>query len=99
MARIVGIVCAFGDLGESGNALVRAQGLELFAPPRQELVGVRLMADVKNEAVTRAVKHAMQRDDELDATKRWRKMAAMQRCRRNHLGTQLEGQTIKLFIA
>lgn len=99
MARIVGIVCAFGNLGKSGNALIRAQGLELFAPPRQELVGVRLMADVENETVTGAVKHAMKRDDELDATKRWRKVSAMQRRRRYHLGAQLEGQTIKLLIA
>lgn len=57
------------------------------------------MADIENETVTWAVKHAMQRDDELDATKRWRKMTAVQRCCRNHLGAQLEGQTIKLFVA
>lgn len=36
--------------------------LEQLAPPRQELVGVRLMADIENETVTWAVKHAMQRD-------------------------------------
>ena len=99
MTRIVGIVFAFGDLGKSGNTLIRAQGLEPFATPRQELVGVRLMADIENETVTRTVKHTMKRDDELDATKRWRKVSAMQRRRRYHLGAQLEGQTIKLLIA
>ena len=69
MARIVGVICAFGDLGKTRYAVIGAQGLELTAPARQELVRIGLVSDVEDEAVTRAIEDAMQRDDELDGAK------------------------------
>ena len=63
MARIVGVICAFGDLGKARYAIVGTQGLELTASARQELVRIGLVSDVEDEAVTRAIEDAMQRDD------------------------------------
>ena len=50
----VAIVRAFGAQHEAVQAAGRADGVELLAPPGQQLVDVGLVADVEEETVRRA---------------------------------------------
>ena len=64
--------------GKAGNAVFTAQLGEALAPPGQQLVGVALMADVKQQLVLRKVQHAVQGHRQLHNAEVRRQMAAGQ---------------------
>ena len=60
-----GVAVAFGRVGEAGDAVFLAQRRKTGAPPRQQLMGIALVADVKQQFVLRQVQGAVQRNGEL----------------------------------
>src|SRR5580692_11714939 len=76
MRRAERIVFAFGALGEAGEAFALAQRADAVAACRQNLVRIRLMADVPNEPVGGRIENVMQRHGELDHAEAGAEMAA-----------------------
>ena len=71
-----GIMHAFGGLGETGYAAVGAQRVKLLKSAGQHFVGVALVTNVKNEAVTIGVVYAMYSGGKLDSTEIGSKVTA-----------------------
>ena len=70
------VVTALIWLREAGNSAVLAQCGEAIAPPGQDLMGVALMPDVKNDAIRSGIVNAMQRNGELNRAQIGREMPA-----------------------
>ena len=76
----------------------RAQSIELIAPPRHELVRVRLVPHVEDELVFGAVKKAVNCEDDLDRAKGRRHMTTRFRSGGNDLLPDLASKNRKLII-
>jgi len=64
--RSVGVVLALAAQHEAIQTAGLAQRIKAIGAARQQLVHIRLMADVKNEAVLRRVKHIVHCDSQLN---------------------------------
>ena len=65
VTRIVAVVLALRALGEPRDAALLTKRAECGSSPREELVAVTLVTDVKDELILGKVKDAVQRDGEL----------------------------------
>ena len=65
MARAHDVVLGFVNRAERSEALVLANRLQLVAAPRQDLMRVRLVADIPEDLVARGVQQRVQRDRDL----------------------------------
>lgn len=84
-----GVVGRLRALREAREAVVLSQRGHALAAPRQDLVGVGLMADVPDDAVLGRVERRVNRDGELRRAKRARKMAARLRDGLDHERAEL----------
>jgi len=66
VADAEGVVVALVALGEAGETAPLAHCAHALAPAREDLVRIRLMAHVPDDAVVRGIVDRMQRDGELD---------------------------------
>ena len=90
------VVLRLKAAGKPGEAAVLADGVEALGPPGDDLVGVRLMADVPDDLVARARQDAVQRDRELDRAEAGGQMAAdLADARQDHLA-YLVGEVLEL---
>ena len=76
----------------------RAQRIETIAPPRHELVCVRLVPHVEDEFVVRAIKKAVNCKDDLDRAKGRRHMATRFRSGGDDLFPDLASKDRELII-
>src|SRR5262245_24269595 len=79
MRSAEGVVFAFRTLGKAGQAAAGAQRADAVAPPRQNLVGIGLVADVPDQAVVWRIENVMQRYRQFDHPEACAKMSS--RCR------------------
>ena len=98
MGRAKGIERAFGTFGETGQSAFLAQGPDTVAPPRQDLVRIALMPDIKNQLVCRRIEHGMDRHSQFHDPQRGSKVPACHRDGRDHFGAQLVRQTAKFGV-
>lgn len=66
VAGDVGIVTALGRIGETGQATVLPQRMEGLVTAGEQLVGVRLVPHIPQNAVVGGIERPVQRDGELD---------------------------------
>ncbi len=76
MRRPERVVSAFGALGEARQPAFLAQAAHAFAPPRQDLVRIGLVADVPDQPVRRRVEDMVERNRQLDHAEPGAEMAA-----------------------
>ena len=98
VAGSVHVVFALGRLREAGDTVERAQRAEAIAPPRHELVCIRLVPHVEDELVFGAVKEAMNCEDDLDRTKGRRHMTTCFRSGGDDLLPDLASENRELII-
>lgn len=91
-----GVVFGFGAARETGDAAELAQPRHLIAAAGQDLVRIRLMTDVPDDAVIRRIEHIVQRDGQLHRAQIGRQMAARLGHAIEHVGSQLVGQRLQL---
>jgi len=91
-----GVVFAFGATRETGNAIELTQRAHLVATAGQNLVRIRLMADVPDDAVFRRIENVMQGNRQFDRPQIGRKMAPGLGYRIEHEGAQLGCQRLEL---
>ena len=84
-----GVVGRLRALREAREAVVLSQRGHALAAPRQDLVGVGLMADVPDDAVLGRVERRVNRDGELRRAKQARKMASRLRDGLDHERAEL----------
>ena len=60
MSRDEGVVFALARPWEPAQAVFLAEGMELFHPPGEQLVGIALMPHVPDQAIQRRIKNLMQ---------------------------------------
>ena len=70
------VVVRLRRLRESGHPFPRSEVCELVQASGEELVGVALVADIKEEAVVSEIKDAVHRDGEFDNSEVWREVSA-----------------------
>ena len=61
-----GVELAFVATGKSAQTMTLAQAAHLFAPTRQNFVGISLVAHVPHDAVMRRVEHIVKSHRQLD---------------------------------
>ncbi len=77
MAGAEGVVLAFLDLGEPGQAAGCPDGGEAAAAPGQQLVGVALVADVPDYPVARGLEDVVQGDGQFHRPQAGRQVPAV----------------------
>ncbi|CPQ20226.1 Uncharacterised protein [Bordetella pertussis] len=90
-----GVVLGLAALGKTRDAALLAQVRHAFAAAGQDLVRIRLMAHVPDDAVMRRVEDIMQRQRQLDRAQVRRQVAARARHRLEHEAAQLVGQPLE----
>ncbi len=83
--------------GKPGDAAVLAQRAEALAASGEQLVAVRLVPDVPDDAIFGRVVHAMDRDGDLHGAERCPQMAAGPRDRLDDLFADLAAQRAQLL--
>ena len=86
------VVLALRPLGEAGEAAALTQGADAVAPAGDDLVRVRLVADVPDQPVGRRIEDVVQRHGELDHAEPGAEMAAGHRDRINHFLAEFVGE-------
>ena len=76
MADAEGVVFALGAQREGRQAAVLLDGVQLFAPAREYLVRVGLVADIPDQAVVRGVVDVVQRNGQFDRAEAGGEVAA-----------------------
>jgi hypothetical protein len=61
MACGEGVIGAFTHAGKATEPAVLAQGVEAISAPREEFVGIGLVAHIPHDFVSRKIKHIVQR--------------------------------------
>ena len=77
VSRAEGIMLALVSRQESRETVLLADGLESVAAPSKELVGVRLMPNVPDDAIARGIEDPVQRHGQLDGAKRCAEVPAV----------------------
>ena len=100
MGGAEGVVLALAAPRKARDAFVLAQLVHLATPAGQDLVRIRLVADVPDEPVVGSVEDGVQRDGQLDRAEVRRQVPTRTRNRLQHelaqLGRQvLEGRAIE----
>ena len=90
------VVFAFGPARKSGGTAGHPQAAHRFAASGQDLVRIRLVADVEHEAVARRVEYVMQCNGQLDRAEVGAQMAAGLGDALQHIGAKLVGQLLQL---
>ena len=98
MRRTERIVFAFRSLGETGKSTFHAQRANAVAASRQDLVRIRLVADVPDQPVVRRVEDIVQRHRQLDHAKTGAKMPAGARNRVDQLDAQFLGELRQIAL-
>src|SRR5262249_18262746 len=75
VAAVEDVVRRLGPTREAADAVERAQGAEPLETPGQQLVRIRLMTGIPDDAVARRFEQSVERDRELDDTQRGAEMA------------------------
>ena len=96
MSRAEGIVRAFSPLGEAADAVPLTVVAEEFPPPREDFVGISLMAYVENEFVLRGVINVMQGHDEFHGPQAGSQMPGIHSAAFHHIRTNLLTQLPQL---
>jgi hypothetical protein len=96
VAGVKGIKRRLTSLGESAYAAVLAKRREALSAARDELVDIRLMPHVEDDAIRRTIESAMNPQGKLDDSEVWGQMATGLRYRRNKLFANLGGKLGKL---
>ena len=91
------IVIALGTFGEARQPAAGAQGADPVAAAGKDLVGIRLVADVPDQAVARRVENVMQGGGQLDHAEASAEMTARHRNRVDGFLTQLVSDLPDLF--
>jgi len=97
VARTENVVFGFAAHRKAGDTAAFTQRVELIAAPAQNLVNVRLMANVPNQLVGRKIEHAMQRDCKFDDAEIRRQMAAVARARYDEYVANLTCEHVEFF--
>ena len=93
------VVFAFRAFGETGKPAALANRADAVAAAGQDLVRIRLVADIPDQPVVRRVEDVMQRHGQLDDAEAGAEMSAGDRHRIDQLGTQLVGELPQIFLA
>ena len=99
MAHAEGVEGGFVPLGEGGQAAVLADAGHGFPPPREDFVGVGLVAHVPDDAILRGVKAVVQGEGELDYPQAGAEVAAALADAPGQEVAELFGQRRELFRA
>ena len=98
MPRRMHVVGAFARTGKARDAVVGAQRVEAVAPPRHELVRIRLMSHVEDELVLGSVDEAVHGEDDLHRAERRGDMSACLRRGGDDLLADLLGEDAQLVL-
>ena len=97
MAVLDPVVGTFLAAGITGQTAEFAQGLELLLTAGDELVDVRLMPDVPDEAVTGRVEHAVEGEREFDDPEVGAQVTARARDRVQDELAEFDAQPVELL--
>src|SRR5258707_10965283 len=86
------VVFALRALGETGKPTALANSANTVAAAGQDLVRVRLVADIPNQPVVRGVEHVMEGHGQLDDAEAGSEMSTGDRDRIDQFSTQLVGE-------
>ena len=94
-----GVIGALAALGKAGQAPLLAQGADAVTTTGQDFMRIALVRHVPDQAITRRVKHRVQRNGQFDNTQTRAQMATGFGHGGNGFLTDLFGQTGQIGIA
>ena len=71
------VIFAFGTLREAADAVFRAVEPECFAASGDDLMGIGLMADIKDELVRGGIEYIVESDDQFYGAEAWSEMSGI----------------------
>jgi hypothetical protein len=90
------VIRALGALWEAADATIGSKGREPITTPRDELVDIRLMPDIPNDLIVRAVEGTVKTEREFDHAEVRREMSPGVCDRRDELLSDLLRQLLEL---